>query len=107
MKKPGTTESFPFGNDTLVFKVLGKIYALANIETFEGVNLKCDPEKAELLRSKYPAVKPGVHMNKKHWNTIVMNDSVPDKCFLEWVDDSYALVVQKLPLKDQEQLKSM
>lgn len=99
------TEEFPFNENTLVFKVGGRIFALADIDVFERINLKCHPEKAVELRERYPDVMPGYHMNKEHWNTIVVNGSVPDKLIKEWIKDSYDLVVQGLPKKEQEKLK--
>ncbi|WPP50905.1 MmcQ/YjbR family DNA-binding protein [Catalinimonas niigatensis] len=97
--KKGVTEEFPFGEQTLVFKVMGKIFALTNIDTFESVNLKCDPEQAVLLREQYAEVQPGYHMNKKHWNTVNLNGSVGDKLLKEWIDHSYSLVFNSLPAK--------
>ena len=93
---PGATEDFPFGSDTLVFKVNGKMFALTNIDVFESINLKCEPEEAIDLRERYAAVLPGYHMNKKHWNTVIMDQSIPDKLVKQWVKDSYDLVVSKL-----------
>ena len=78
-----TTEGFPFGADTLVFKVNNKMFALTDINNFTSVNLKCDPEKAIELRERYDAIEPGYHMNKTHWNTILMNNSIPDKLLFE------------------------
>lgn len=95
LNKENVSEEFPFGEDTLVFKVKGKIFAITDIETFEGINLKCDPEKAVQLREHYDAVQPGYHMNKKHWNTVVMDGSISDSLVKEWIDHSYALVVGK------------
>jgi predicted DNA-binding protein (MmcQ/YjbR family) len=92
LNKDNVSEEFPFGEDTLVFKVNGKIFAITDIETFEGINLKCDPEKAIQLREQYDAVQPGYHMNKKHWNTIAIDGSVSDKLLKEWIDHSYELV---------------
>lgn len=89
---PEVTEEFPFGPDTLVYKVRGKIFALTHIESFDSINLKCDPEKAIELRERFPAVVPGYHMNKKHWNTVRMDDSVSHRLILEWIRDSYNLV---------------
>ena len=100
----GVTEELPFDANTLVFKVLGKMFALTDLETFENVNLKCDPEKAIELRERYDCVKPGYHMNKKHWNTIEVNQDMSDAELLEWVRHSYDLVVASLPKKDREQL---
>ena len=97
--KAEVTEEFPFDENTLVFKVFGKMFALADVALFESINLKCDPEKAILLREEYSCVLPGYHMNKKHWNTILMDGSVPDRLIREWIDDSYRLVREKLPKK--------
>lgn len=95
LKQEGVTEEFPFGIDTLVFKVNGKMFALTNIESFESINLKSSPEDAVQLREQYPAVQPGYHMNKKHWNTVVMDGSIPDKLVKKWIDQSYNLVAKK------------
>ena len=92
ISKNGATEGFPFGEDTLVFKVKGRIFALANLDGDLSVNLKCDPGFALELREKYPAVTPGYRMNKKHWNTIILDGSVPEKELLAWIDHSYNLV---------------
>jgi len=92
IKKPDATEGFPFGEDTLVFKVKGRIFALANLDGDLSVNLKCDPLVALELREKYNSVTPGYHMNKKHWNTVLLDGSVPDKEVLAWIDHSYNLV---------------
>ncbi|PWG82580.1 MmcQ/YjbR family DNA-binding protein [Pararcticibacter amylolyticus] len=99
----GVTESFPFGEDTLVMKVKGKIFALASLQDFT-FNVKCDPEKAVELREKYSEVLPGYHMNKKHWNTIIPNGSVSDALLRQWILDSYLLVVKGLPLKERSDL---
>ena len=92
-----TSESMPFDDKTLVFKVMGKMFALTGIESFKSINLKCDPEKAIELREKYTSVLPGYHMNKKHWNTVLVNEELSDKQILELTKDSYDLVVAKLP----------
>lgn len=104
MSLPCVTEEFPFDNRTLVFKVLGKMFALTDVEEFKSVNLKCDPEKALELREQYPAVRPGYHMSKKHWNTVDMDGSISNDLFEKWIKDSYDLVVSKLPKKDQKEL---
>ncbi|WP_026464683.1 MmcQ/YjbR family DNA-binding protein [Adhaeribacter aquaticus] len=96
LAKPGVTEETPFGPETLVFKVGGKIFALTDIESFESINLKCDPEMAIQLREEYPEVKPGYHMDKKHWNTITMGTTIPDKLIEQWIDQSFYLVYAKL-----------
>ena len=93
LSKPGTEEALPFGPDTLVFKVNGKIYLLAGLDEPQlRFNVKCDPEKAITLREEYSSVLPGYHMNKKHWNTIVVDGSVGSALLKEWIDHSYALV---------------
>jgi predicted DNA-binding protein (MmcQ/YjbR family) len=89
---PDVTEEFPFGPETLVFKVRGKLFALTDIDTFASINLKCDPELAVELRETYAAVLPGYHMNKKHWNTVLMDGSIPDARIKEWILHSYMLV---------------
>jgi predicted DNA-binding protein (MmcQ/YjbR family) len=101
LKKPHTTEETPFGLDPLVFKVHGKMLALCSIENFVSISLKCDPDKAEELRATYTAVNAGYHMNKKHWNTVTVNQDVDDSLLLTMVDDSFALVVKSLPKKLQ------
>ncbi len=90
--KKDVTEGFPFGDDTLVFKVNGKIFALMNLEGDLTINLKCDPVIAVGLRENYPSVIPGYHMNKKHWNTVIVDGSVPDSLIFKWIDHSYSLV---------------
>ncbi len=104
LAKAGVTEEFPFGENTLVYKVMGKMFTLADVDLFESANLKCLPEKAVELREKYPGVTPGYHMNKKHWNTVMMDGSIPDKLIYEWIDESYRLVATGLPKKVQEEL---
>jgi predicted DNA-binding protein (MmcQ/YjbR family) len=107
LAKRGVTEEFPFGEETLVFKVMGKMFALADVTVFESINLKCDPEQAVQLREHYPAVLPGYHMNKKHWNTVLMDGSLPDKLTKKWIDDSYNLVVASLPAKVKAELREL
>jgi len=105
--KTGVTEELPFDQDTLVFKVMGKMFALTGIELFQSINLKCNPENAQDLRERYHAVLPGYHMNKKHWNTVIMDGSIHDKILLEWIEDSYDLVVAGLPKKTREELNGL
>ncbi len=100
------TEDFPFDETTLVFRVMGKMFALTDLEGDLFVNLKCDPEKAVDLREMYPAVIPGRHMSKKHWNTIEINGTIPDSLIKEWIDGSYDLVVSKLTRKEKEKLNN-
>lgn len=105
---PGTTEDLPFDENTLCFKVMGKIFSICDIEDFESINLKCDPVKAIELREIYPdIVIPGYHMNKKHWNTVIMDSSLPNKLIKEWISESYELVVQKLSGKDKKALEEL
>jgi predicted DNA-binding protein (MmcQ/YjbR family) len=106
LKKKGVTQDFPFDEETLVFKVMGKIFLLASLDSIPlQINLKCDPEKAIELREEYDAVQPGYHMNKKHWNTIIIDGSVPATRILEWIDDSYNLVSAGLKKSDLTKLK--
>lgn len=107
MAKPGVTEEFPFDETTLVFKVMGKMFVLTNLEGDWTVNLKCDPIRAIELREMYPAIQPGYHMHKALWNTVVMDGSLTRQLFLELVDHSYELVVNKLPLKLKQELNTM
>ena len=104
LSKPGTSESLPFDNQTLVFKVADKMFALTDVDLFTSINLKCDPEQAALLREQYEAVQPGYHMNKKHWNTILMDGSISDVLIKQWTDDSYNLVISKLPQRVKKTL---
>ncbi len=93
---PEATEDMPFGDDTLVMRVGGKIFALISLGKL-SVNVKCDPDKAVELREQYPEVLPGFHMNKKHWNTLIPNGSAEDHLIRQWLKDSYDLIVKKLP----------
>ena len=106
LRKKGVTEEFPFDEETLVFKVMSKIFILASLDSIPlQINLKCDPGKVVELREEYEAVQPGYHMNKKHWNTIIIDGSIPNKKILEWIDHSYNLVAKGLRKTDQERLK--
>lgn len=104
IRKTGATESFPFDATTLVFKVSGKMFALTDLEGPFSVNLKCDPELAVALREKYPCVSPGYHMNKKLWNTVLIDGSLTDDLLFSWIDMSYDLIVASLPRKQRELL---
>jgi len=107
LAKKGANESFPFDNDTLVFKVVDKIFLLAGITDEPlAINLKCDPERAIELRERYPSVTPGYHMNKKHWNTVVLDGSVDRNTICSWIDDSYDLAANGLTKKQREALNS-
>ena len=111
LSKKGVTEHFPFDEDTLVFKVGGKMFALSSLSECENgnpsLNLKCDPEKALELRAEYEAVKPGYHMSKIHWNTIDLNKDVSDKMIRELINDSYELVFKSLTKKIQNEINEL
>jgi predicted DNA-binding protein (MmcQ/YjbR family) len=103
LKKKGVTEEFPFDEETLVFKVAGKIFLLASLEAIPlQINIKCDPEKAIELREEYDSVLPGYHMNKKHWNTIIIDGTIPTRNLFEWIDDSYSLVIAGLKKSERK-----
>jgi predicted DNA-binding protein (MmcQ/YjbR family) len=107
LKKPGVTESLPFNEDSPVYKVMDKIFLIASLTPPISVNIKCDPEKAVELRERYPAVTPGYHMNKLHWNTVTFDNTIPDKLILSWINDSYNLVIKGLPNSKKNQLKKL
>jgi predicted DNA-binding protein (MmcQ/YjbR family) len=108
LSKKGVTEHFPFNDDTLVFKVGGKIFALSSLSQWENnapkVNLKCNPLYAQELRVEYEAIKPAFHMNKLHWNTVAINCEVHDKFVIELINHSYDLVFNSLTKKSQNQI---
>lgn len=106
LSKAGTTESFPFDDVTLVFKVKNKMFALLSLDEPHSINLKCNQEKAIELREKYPAILPGYHMNKLHWNTLLMDGSLSPTFIQKLIDDSYQLIVDGLPKKLKEELKN-
>ncbi len=105
LNKKGVEETFPFDEVTLVFKVMGKMFALTGLarEDFT-VNLKCDPDWAQELRESHYQIQPGFHMNKKHWNTVAFEDGLDDELLIKMVDHSYNLVVAKLKKSDRELL---
>lgn len=105
--KKGVTEGFPFDKSTLVFKVMGKMFALADVDNFNFINLKCDPEKAIELRESYNGIKPGYHMSKSHWNSVYVNTDVSDQLIFQLIDISYELIVSSLTKKLQAELKSL
>ena len=107
LAKKGVTEETPFGPDTLVYKVMGKMFALTGIDTFEFINLKCDPDRAIELRESYSGIKPGYHMNKKLWNSVYIFDDVGDDLMYELIDHSYDLIVASLTKKLQAELKDL
>ena len=106
--KKGVTEHFPFDEDTLVFKVGCKMFALASLKEWEkgnpSVNLKCDPDRAEELRAQYDDIHPGFHMSKVHWNTVTLNGDVGDKMVCAMIVDSYDLVFNSLTKKVREEM---
>lgn len=105
IQKTGVTEGFPFGNETLVFKLHGKIFLIAGLET-NFFNAKCDPERAIELREQYPEIKPAYHQNKKHWNSVYTDGGLKDKVLYELIDHSYEMVNKTLPKKTQVKSKA-
>lgn len=104
LSKPHVTEGFPFDEKTLVFKVAGKLFALTGLESYPAsVNLKCNPDRALDLREEYEQIRPGFHMNKKHWNTIAY-ESLPDQFIKELIEHSYDLASKSLTKKVQKEL---
>jgi predicted DNA-binding protein (MmcQ/YjbR family) len=108
LAKKGVTEHFPFDEDTLVFKVGGKMFALSSLTQWEkgeaSINLKCEPDKALELRAQYEAIEPGYHMSKVHWNTVTVDGDVPEKLLRELIDHSYELVFKSLTKKLQAEI---
>jgi predicted DNA-binding protein (MmcQ/YjbR family) len=102
LSKKGANESLPFDDETLVFKVGGKMFGLLSLSGNNHINLKCDPERAISLREQHNAVMPGYHMNKQHWNTIDTQGGIPDKLLKELIDHSYSLIVDKLPKNERK-----
>ncbi len=107
LSKKGVNESFPFDDVTLVFKVIDKLFALTSLDKDLSINLKCDPETAIQLREQYSTVLPSYHMNKKHWNTVMIDGSINDKLIKKWIDDSYDLVASKLTKKQKIELEKL
>ncbi len=107
LSKPGTTDGFPFGEDTLVYKVSNKIYLLVNLKNGDRMNAKCGPEQAIEWRERHPEVQPGYHMNKTHWNTVFINQSLSTKQLQEMIDHSYELIIASLPKKAQAEIKAL
>lgn len=107
LDKPGAEETFPFGAETMVPKVGGKMFGLLTVPPEPlRISLKCDPFKAQDLRETYPAVTPGYYLNKRHWNTVEMDGSVTDDLIKQWIDDSYELVFGSLPKTVQAKIRS-
>jgi predicted DNA-binding protein (MmcQ/YjbR family) len=108
LEKAHTCEGFPFDNDTLVFKVAGKMFALVGLDKHPlSVNLKCDPERALDLREQFESILPGYHMNKQHWNTVILDGSIPLPLLLELIDHSYNLIYNSLPQKTRNMLEGL
>ena len=107
ISKKGVTESFPFDSSTLVFKVMNRMFALAGVETFVYVNLKCDPEEAIELREENGGITGAFHMSKKHWNSLSTLSEVSDEIFYQLIDKSYDLVVKGLTKKQKDELHSL
>ncbi|MEI6815968.1 MAG: MmcQ/YjbR family DNA-binding protein [Bacteroidota bacterium] len=107
LAKPAVEETFPFDDVTIVFKVMGKVFLLLSMDSIPlSINVKCDPTLALELREKYDTVIPGYHMNKKHWNTIIIDGSIPSTLILSFIDHSYDLIVASLPKDKKEALKN-
>jgi predicted DNA-binding protein (MmcQ/YjbR family) len=104
LAKSKVTESMPFGDETLVYKVMDKMFLLMNLEGELRINIKCDPEEAIRLRETHQAVLPGYHMSKKHWNTVIIDGTIPGELILKWIDKSYNLVVSGLPKSVQKSI---
>ena len=105
LRQPGAVEEFPFGPETSVFKVGGKLFAIAALDgTPLQVSVKCEPELAVGLREAHAAIRPGYHLNKRHWNTLTLDGSLSDQLVRDLVEDSYALIVSALPRRVREQL---
>lgn len=108
LRKKGTDEALPFDDSTLVFRVMNKIFAITDLNQIElSFNLKCDPQRAIELRERYSCIKPGWHMNKKHWNTVEVNDSIDDFFLQELIDHSYNMVVKGLKKSEKSALDRM
>ena len=102
---PGSAETFPFGPETSVFKVAGKMFALSQLDADSlRVSLKCEPSLAETLRAAHAAVIPGYHLNKRHWNTVIIDGSLPEQTIRDMIEDSYDLVLSRLPVSKRRAL---
>lgn len=100
--KPGSSQDFPFDESTLVIRVAKKMFALINLNTPHRINLKCEPLTALELRRKHKAVTAGYHMNKKHWNTVNLDGTIPEDLIFKWIDDSYNLVLKSLTKTERQ-----
>jgi predicted DNA-binding protein (MmcQ/YjbR family) len=107
LARPGASEDFPFGEGVSVFKVAGKMFALSALAARPlSVSLKCEPELASVLRAGYPAIRPGYHLNKRHWITVTLDGSLADRMVRELIEDSYDLVVAGLPAGQRAHLQA-
>ncbi len=106
LSRPAAVEEFPFGPDVRVFKVMGKMFALMPVDTL-SISLKCDPVLAQMQRDTYPAVQPGYHLNKRHWNSVTVDGTIADDEIEEMIRHSYDLIVKKLKKADRETLAKM
>jgi predicted DNA-binding protein (MmcQ/YjbR family) len=105
LAKPGSVEDYPFGEEVAVFKVAGRMFALVPLGPAPGsISLKCDPARSVALRARYSAITPGYHLNKRHWNTVALDGSLPDEELAELIDHSYDLVVARLPRAQRNEL---
>ncbi len=107
MNKLGTTESMPFDDSTLVFKVGGKMFALVGLKEFKFVNLKCDPHRAIELRAEFDTIRPGYHMNKQHWNSVYLHDGLAQELVLDLIDHSYELIFSSLSKKLEAEIRAL
>jgi len=107
LAKPGSTEGFPFNEVVLVFKVMGKMFAFMDVDKFDKIIMKCDPEKAIELREQFEGVEPGYHTSNKHWNNVLTDGSVSDEHILEWTDHSYEMVVKGMTKKLKMELANL
>lgn len=107
LSKRGVTEELPFDEESPVYKVMGKIFLIASLTPPFSINIKCDPEKAVDLRERYPAVTPGYHMDKRHWNTVEIEGTIRNSLIEEWIDHSYELVVKGLKKSLREELNKL
>ena len=106
LSKKGVTEETPFGPETIVYRVIGKMFAATGTDRIPATaNLKCDPEKAIQLRNEFKSILPGYHMNKKHWNTVILESELDDRLIKELIDHSYEQVVMGLGKKEKEELR--
>jgi predicted DNA-binding protein (MmcQ/YjbR family) len=106
LAKKGTSEECPFGPDTLVFKVMGKLFALCSLNDFQSINLKCNPEKTIELREEFPQIQPGYHMNKTHWNTVTI-EGLSEQFLKVLIDHSYDLVKSGLTKQQKKELEGL